>query len=113
MITSWLLAFALTQVIEAPIYTVGIHRSTQRRWTTALAIALGASAITHPFVWFVFPNLIDAPIPRIAISEVFAWSVELAWLAAFRVPRPWLWSSLANGASFGTGVVLSLTLGWP
>ena len=110
--TGWLLAFALTQLIEAPIYTWALRRA-ERPWLSAILIALGASAITHPFVWFAFPALIDHDVIRLVVSELFAYGVEFGWLALFRVPRAWLWAAAANGASFGFGLVLSLVLGWP
>lgn len=109
----WLLAFALTQLIEAPLYTLALRRRGGRSWAAAMGIAFGASALTHPFVWFAFPAAIDPLVLRIAVSEVFALVVETLWLAAFRLPRPWAWALAVNGASFGVGVLLSLLTGWP
>lgn len=64
----WLRAFAFTQIVEAPVY----RRALGVSWIAAL----GASAITHPFVWFVFPRLGSSWLVRTATSEIFAWLVE-------------------------------------
>jgi len=40
-------AFAFTEIVEAPLH----RRLVPTRWGPALA----AGAITHPFVWFLFP----------------------------------------------------------
>jgi hypothetical protein len=41
----WLVAFAVTQAVECPLYV--------RVFRVRLGVAFGASAITHPFVCFV------------------------------------------------------------
>lgn len=97
---AWLIAFGVTQLVEVPIYL----RATERRWVAAL----GASLITHPIVWFVFPKVW----PRghwesmVACAELFAVAVEAAWLATFGVKRPIEWAFAANAASFVAGLVL-------
>jgi hypothetical protein len=110
-VTSWALAFLLTQIIEIPIY-LRAQRSTAPR---ALFVAFGASAITHPFVWFVFPDLLEDldQWQMIAVAEVFALTVEALWLRLFKVKRPLGWSLAANGASFGVGLLLTWLTGWP
>jgi hypothetical protein len=96
----WLLAFAVTQAIEVPLY--GIF-ALPRRW----AVAFGASLLTHPVVWFVFPRFFPGPyVVMIACAELFAVAVEAAYLKRFGVKRPLQWSLAANAASFGTGVLL-------
>src|SRR5262249_25706390 len=45
----WLVAFAIAQIVECPL-SVRVFR-------VRLAVAFAASAITHPFVCFVFPWL--------------------------------------------------------
>ena len=98
MIRSWLIAFVFTQMVEVPIYSVGLP-------CHPLA-AFGASAITHPIVWFVICGpWCEAPwTAKVASAELFAWLVETAYFAViFRKRRAWLWSLVANAASFGAG----------
>lgn len=96
----WLIAFAVTQAVEVPLYL----RATERKWVAAF----GASLITHPIVWFLFPRYW----PRghwetmVACSVLFAVAVEAAWLASFGVKRPIEWALLANAASFLASAVL-------
>lgn len=95
---AWARAFAFTELVEAPIY--------RRLLGVSWPMALAASAITHPFVWFVFPRLAAALdvgyLPYAVFAELFAWLVE-AWFfqRAARVPiaRALLASLSANAAS--------------
>jgi hypothetical protein len=111
----WLLAFAFTQLVEVPIY--------RRALDGRLLVAFGASAITHPVVWFFFPWLFAhwAPLEpspahywtMVAAAETFAVGVEAIWLAAFGLPRALLWSLLANGSSLGLGLLSRWIFGSP
>ncbi len=104
--TAWLIAFLFTQAVEAPLYL----KATSGRW----AVALGASAVTHPLVWFAFPVLLpDSYAVMVLAAEAFAVSVEAAWLLAFGVPRALLLSLLANGASATVGFALRAVFGVP
>lgn len=103
---AWLVAFAFTQAVEAPLYL----KATAGRW----GVALGASAVTHPVVWFVFPALLpESYAAMVVAAEVFAVAAEAAWLFAFRVPRALLLSLLANGASATVGFLLRAVFGAP
>lgn len=103
-IAAWARAFVLTQVVEAPIY--------RRVAPVPVWAALAPSAITHPFVWFVFPRLQEhgASYLQMALAaEAFAWVVEAVFLAlAARVPwrRAFLVSLLANASSVAVGLFL-------
>jgi hypothetical protein len=100
----WLFAFACTQAVEVPLYL---------RATGSWRVSFGASALTHPVVWFVFPFL---PLPywqMVGCAEVFAVVVEAGWLSWHRVARPGATSLLANGASFAAGLVLRGVFGAP
>lgn len=104
---SWLCAFAFTQLVEIPIYSVGLRVS--------VAAAFGASAITHPVLWFVlFPRL---PLPYIWLiiaGETFAVVVEALYFAViFHRRRAIAWSLVANGASFGLGMLSRWLFGMP
>jgi hypothetical protein len=93
-VKAWLLAFAVTQLVEVPIY---LH-ATQRKWVAAF----GASALTHPLIWFVLPRYWPAGHweTQLACSVLFSVAVEAAWLASFAVKRPIEWSLVANLSSF-------------
>ncbi len=117
----WLLAFAFTQLVEVPIYRRALDGRT--------LVAFGASTITHPVVWFVFPWLFARFVPlgfapgehgqfwhywtMVAAAETFAVGVEALWLAAFGLPRALLWSLLANASSLGLGLLSRWLFGYP
>lgn len=125
MIDAWLRAFLLTQTIEMGVYT---HATGGRPLRERLAIAFGASAITHPLVWFVIPEAVRGLLMRhgwstdwqtdwwiaIAVAETFAFSAEALWLALFgvRPAQAAAASFLANGASFTLGLFLYQRMGW-
>jgi hypothetical protein len=122
---TWLAAFAFTQCIEVPIY--------MRAMRGRPAVAFGASAITHPIVWFVVPRLwvqlylaliasstvfvIRAPALRYAamvlLAECFAVVIEALYLRAFEIRRAFAWSLFANGASVTLGLLSRTLSGWP
>lgn len=113
LLLPWIKAFAFTQLIEAPIY----RRLAPIGW----APALGASAITHPFVWFFFPWLgakLDLAWTTTATaSEVFAWGLEAIFVRAISWRtvgwgRACLVSLVANSASLGLGLLFRELTGW-
>jgi hypothetical protein len=109
----WLWAFLFTELVETGIYVQALEARPMRE---RLAIALGASAITHPIVWYVIPDVGQALglswWPTLAIAEAFAVIVEAGWLAAFGVRRAALWSLAANVASFSLGLFGYALLRW-
>jgi hypothetical protein len=108
LIRAWLIAFAFTQAVEVPIYSVGLRVS--------LFAAFGASAITHPIVWFVIfhPQVPGSYLAKTVVAELFAWAIEAAWFGyVFKKRRAWLWSLVANGASFGAGMLSRALFGIP
>jgi hypothetical protein len=104
---AWAIAFLFTQMVEVPIYAVGLR--------VGPLSAFGASAITHPVLWFViFPYLHLSYFWLIVIGESFAFLVEAAYFAwIFRRRRALLWSALANAASFSTGMLSRWMFGVP
>ncbi len=106
-VQAWLWAFAFTELVEVPIYAVGLR---VRLWA-----AFGASAITHPIVWFVIFRFLPLPYLWLtAVAEAFAFAVETAYFALlFHRRRAWLWSAAANAASFGTGMLSRWLFGMP
>lgn len=127
MIGEWLTAFVLTQTVELPVHAnaPGLDKPLRER----IAIGFGASAITHPAVWFIIPPLMSQPLVRdlistgdwrsdwwitVAVAELFAFSVEALWLMAFGVRPPWALATslLANGFSFLLGLFCYEYMGW-
>lgn len=74
----------------------------------AILIAFGASAMTHPIVWFGFPLVI--PLigywPMVVCAEAFAIGSEAYYMRGEGMRRALLWSLAANGASFGLGAAI-------
>lgn len=123
-IAHWAFAFVFTQVVEVPIYMRGLRVSALK--------AFGASAITHPVVWFVIPsvwNLLYASmlplrwrfsIPPEAhfwgygiLAESFAVSAEFLYFHALGAKKAFRWALIANAASALIGLASSRLFGWP
>jgi hypothetical protein len=94
----WLRAFALTQIIEVPIY--------RRAFGSSLLEAFGASAITHPLVfWFNASHAWHVAWGwRAAACELFAWWVEALYFAVLGRRRVLAWTLIANSSSFLFGL---------
>lgn len=107
MLTAWLSAFFFTQAVEMPIYA----RLARAGWLAAF----GASALTHPIVWFVIPSLVPGSYwGMVAVAESFAVVAEAIYLRlGFQVKRAFLWSLLANASSASLGMLSRYLLGWP
>lgn len=102
----WLAAFAVTQLVEVPIYL-----RAQRRF----GVAFGASAITHPIVWFVVPAFWRGGgyLGMVLVAEAFAVITEAVWLRRFGVRHAFWWSLLANASSVAIGLSIRALFGWP
>lgn len=114
-LTSWMTAFAFTQMVEMGVYLHAHERP--RPLAERLAIAFACSGITHPLVWFVIPELADAAgiagyWSMVAVAETFAVLAEALVLACFGVPRAFLWALAANTCSFVLGLFGYLRLHW-
>lgn len=102
---SWPVAFALTQAVELPFYTVGVaHRSLARR----VLVGFGASALTHPWVWFVLPPYLTPALGYwgyVAVVELLVVAAEAAYLTGmgFDARRALVRCALANAASAAAG----------
>jgi hypothetical protein len=93
-VLAWLRAFVFTQLVEMPIY--------RRAFGSTWLVAFGASALTHPIVWFgVFhPRVPLGYAEKLVLAELFAWLAEAAYFRALLGPRRALaWSLVANAAS--------------
>ena len=106
---AWLSAFALTQIIEVPIYARAL-RGRRGRWL----IAFAASTLTHPFIFLVLPDLWHGGwLSYVLAAEAIAVCVEAAWLWRFGVRRAVLITLIANALSTGIGLTLRHLFGWP
>jgi hypothetical protein len=79
-VVGWPLAFALTQAVELPFYAVGIERGSLAR---RLLVGLGASALTHPWVWFVLPPYLQPALGYwgyVVTVELLVVATEAAYL---------------------------------
>ncbi|HEX2678496.1 MAG TPA: hypothetical protein VHM19_17710 [Polyangiales bacterium] len=103
----WLRAFAFTQLVEIPIY--------RRTLGAGFWEAFGASAITHPIVWFGFfsPYAPGTYLQRSIAAELFAWLVEAAYFRARGRRNALGWALVANGASVGLGLLSRSLFGAP
>jgi hypothetical protein len=102
----WLARFLFTQLIEVPIYTYALRGRS--------LVAFGASAITHPVVFFVFPRLWPGGYwSMIVAAEIFAFVVEGFYLRRAGLRRAFLWSLVSNGASYSLARLSAQTFGWP
>jgi hypothetical protein len=105
-VTAWLGAFALTQLVEVPIYL--------RVFPGRPLVCIGASLLTHPIVFFVFPALWPGSYwAQVAAAEAFAVGAEAAYLSALGVSRSVWWALAANAASVGVGLTSRWLWGWP
>jgi hypothetical protein len=110
----WLRAFVLTIVLELPVYlAVARFRNEPMRSTPNWRLALGAvmgSAVTHPILWFIWPQFFRHYVTFAATGELFAFVLETFIFFAVARPitlqRATVASLLANGFSFGCGLLL-------
>jgi hypothetical protein len=103
----WLIAFVCTQLIEMPSY----RRLLRVSWLRAF----GASAITHPLIWWViFPALAAPYWTTVALAELFAVLAEGLWFTrGVGARRAFAASLVANSASFVFGLLSRALFGAP
>jgi len=107
-VRAWLAAFVFTQIVEVPIYS--------RFLRCSLLVAFGASAITHPIVWFGFftPHWHAHYLVKLVSAELFAWLTEAAYFRfLFKKKNALLWALVANGSSLGLGLLSRALFGSP
>ncbi len=102
----WLVGFALTLLLEAPIVRWFLARA-EPRWRRRVSLFLFANLVTHPLVWFFFPFL---PLPRLVsltLSETWAWGAETVFYRTMSqrvsLRGAAVMSLLANAFSFSVG----------
>ncbi|MCA9541810.1 MAG: hypothetical protein KC620_23095 [Myxococcales bacterium] len=109
MIAAWLGAFVFTQAIEMPVYAAAL-RGRPHHWLRAF----GASACTHPVVFFVFPRVWPGDYAeQVLAAEAFAVAGEALYLGLQGVERSVLWSLAANALSASLGLISRAAFGWP
>jgi hypothetical protein len=108
---AWLQSFAFTQLVEVPVYMQFLPGG---RWRAAV-IGFGATALTHPLVWFVFPVVVRGNWLRMTTwSELFAFGAEAIYMCIWLSPKKAFAASLfANGASLGLGLISRHLFGAP
>ncbi len=110
----WLRAFALTLLIEIPLYVALDSyfrkiKSSKTYLRAVLAATLGTFT-THPLLWFVWPYVITNYILYVITGEILAVLIEA--LCLFAIARPVslkhaaIISLVANAVSFGVGTVI-------
>ena len=75
---SWLVAFALTLAVEAPI-VAWIYRRTEPSLGRRLGLIFIANLATHPAVWFLFTRLPLAYREQVILAEVWAFGLEIIY----------------------------------
>jgi len=109
LLVRWVVAFAFTEIIEVPIY--------RRMLGSKFLEAFGASAVTHPLLWFVFVPAVRGHLTYVqyaAIGEVSVLLLEAAWFRfLFKREKALLGSLVANGASYFLALVAHALFGWP
>jgi hypothetical protein len=109
--TQWLQAFLFTELIELPIYCIALR---DFGWPTRFVLAFGPSLLTHPIVWWSITTFgQDHYWKLVAISELLAVVAEAFYLRLLGVPRAFDWSLIANGSSYGLGLICQFLLGMP
>lgn len=103
---TWPVAFALSQLLEMPVYWWGT-RNSELSAGMRLGVGFGATALTHPFVWFVFPVLmLHSYVLFFVVAETFAVVAEALYLRAFGIAHPWRLALAANVFSASVGLLL-------
>jgi hypothetical protein len=105
-VAQWAWAFAFTQLVEMPLY--------RRLLGCSWVAAFGATLLTHPLIWWVFPYSPFGYLWSVLLAELFAWLVEACYFArAHGIRRALLAALLANAASVICGQISRTLLGVP
>jgi hypothetical protein len=101
---SWPAAFALTAVVEAPIYARALR---PRPWGRALLLGALLSLPTHPLIFVWLPRIWPGSyVGYVAAAEAIAVLVEAAVLWRLGVSPALPWAVAANLASTAVGLAL-------
>ncbi|MFO0755615.1 MAG: hypothetical protein U0359_03955 [Byssovorax sp.] len=112
---AWLKAFLFTLAVELPIASA-LFRKAEPRLARRLALAFFANLGSHPAVWLIFPAIGLSYETTVTISEAWAFGIEAIFFAVvFEKSGPLhaaAVSALANGASYGLGLLVRHFTGW-
>lgn len=114
LLKAWFLAFCLTVLVEE-LVAYPLLRPAESSPMRRLGLVFFAQLASHPAVWFIVPDLPISSSSVVIVAESWALISEVVfYLLAFPavdLRRAVAVSALANGASFGLGLVLQ-RLGW-
>lgn len=109
----FLKALGLTSLIEITVFCLVYYFGFKKKKLSELLygafVCFIASALTLPYVWFVFPAFITEKIIYIIAAEIFALIVEAVVyriLLKCRAYQAFIISFICNGASFGLGLLI-------
>lgn len=105
---NWPLAFILTIALETAVLFLFFRKDTAL--SRIFIAGVLANAVTHPFVWFLFPRFATSYGSYILMAEMFAFFLEVPIIYLIIRPKPWYMSiaasAAANGVSYGVGMIL-------
>ena len=115
MVYVWLRAFFLTVAIESAV-AVPLLRVAEPRLWRRFALVFFANLASHPAVWFVFPAFGAPYETTLWFSEAWAVLIEVAFFLVVlpAAPRARIRGTmmLANGASWGIGLIVRGVTHW-
>lgn len=85
MLHGYLPAFAVTLLVEVPVYLAALTLAAGVRWRRAVLMAIGVNVVTHPLLWWTLRPLTASPAyPYLFLgAELTACLVEWALLVAW------------------------------
>lgn len=114
LLAPWLRAFAWTVIVESVIAVTLLRPACPSRLRGA-GVVLIANFVSHPLLWFVLARLSFPFGPRTLWLEAWAWLAEAivyrVSLSRISLARAAAISAVANGLSWGLGVVVRELLG--
>lgn len=102
-LNDWLGAFLLTQAVEVPVY---LAFASSLPWPRRFLYAFGASAITHPILWFCLPWASAPYVLLLVVAEILVVMVEMLWGRWLGVRRAVAASWVANLMSLAVGLAV-------
>jgi hypothetical protein len=108
----YLLALALTLLIEVPVYGLMLHAFAGARWRDAARQGLVANLISHPTVFLLVTPLLAPRLGRtsaLAVAEILAVAIEAAVVQLIRRQDGVVATGtayVANAVSFCAGLVV-------
>jgi hypothetical protein len=115
LVIGWAKALVVTVAVEIPIAAIAFRRD-EPSLARRAGLIFFASLATHPAVWFIFPRFELTYGEMIIAAETWAVVVEAVFFVlVFRGVEPWRAagvSLIANGASYGTGLLLRAFTHW-